>query len=119
MDERLRNLMRDRGHGDLCLEVDDPDLEGRTLDVLRRLRSAREEMAPDLGRCVVANLRRMARMGLFLEEEMTRRFDGFRGRQGLVSWEHYLPPLPPELTRLVDRHDSAAAAAVAPPALAR
>jgi len=114
MDERLRNLMRDRGHGELCLEVDDPDLEERTLQILEKLQAAREEIAPDLGRCVVTNLRRMARMGLFLEEEMTRRFDGFRGRQGLVSWEHYLPPLPAELTRLVDRHDSEAAAAVTP-----
>lgn len=110
MDERIRNLMRDRGHGDLCLEVDDPDLEARTRGVLERLRAGGEEMGPDLGRCVVTNLKRMARMGLFLEEEMTRRFDGFRGRQGLVSWEHYLPPLPPELTRLVDRHDSRSAA---------
>jgi len=94
--------------------VDDPDLEERTLGVLERLRTAREEIAPDLGRCVVTNLKRMARMGLFLEEEMTRRFDSFQGRQGLVSWEHYLPPLPPELTRLVDRHDSGAAAGAAP-----
>ena len=28
MDERIRNLMRERGHQDLLMTVDDPDLEG-------------------------------------------------------------------------------------------
>ena len=29
MDERIRNLMRERGHQDLLMNVDDPDLEPR------------------------------------------------------------------------------------------
>ena len=31
MDERIRNLMKDRGHTELLMHVDDPDLEARTL----------------------------------------------------------------------------------------
>ena len=31
MDERIRNLMNERGHKDLLMNVDDPDLAERTL----------------------------------------------------------------------------------------
>ncbi len=30
MDERIRNLMHERGHEDLLMTVDDPDLEAKT-----------------------------------------------------------------------------------------
>ena len=36
MDERIRNLMRERGQTDLLLEVDDPDLSSKLVVVLRR-----------------------------------------------------------------------------------
>jgi polysaccharide pyruvyl transferase WcaK-like protein len=109
MDERIRNLMRDCGREDLSLEADDPDLEAKLLDALRRLRAEEDALRPALGAAVVRNLRRMAQMGLFLEEEVARRFPGFETRRGLVRWEHYLPELSPELTRLVERHGDAAA----------
>src|SRR5437588_12292629 len=34
MDERIRNLMRERGHQELLMNVDDPDLESRVLGAL-------------------------------------------------------------------------------------
>ena len=37
MDERIRNLLRERGHEDLLLTVDDPDLEAKLLVVMERL----------------------------------------------------------------------------------
>ena len=37
MDERIRNLMRERGHQDLLMNVDDPDLEPRLLAALEKL----------------------------------------------------------------------------------
>src|SRR5690606_40851908 len=37
MDERIRNLMDDRGTPELALSVDDPDLGDRVTEVLRRL----------------------------------------------------------------------------------
>src|SRR5437763_736167 len=37
MDERIRNLMRERGHQELLMNVDDPDLEPRLLGALERL----------------------------------------------------------------------------------
>src|SRR5207248_6321952 len=63
MDERIRNLMRDRGHGDLLLKVDDPELEGKLMVVLDKLWKEREHIAEGIGRTVVKNLQLMARMG--------------------------------------------------------
>ena len=37
MDERIRNLMRERGHQDLLMNVDDPDLEPKLLAALEKL----------------------------------------------------------------------------------
>ena len=36
MDERIRNLMRGRGHQDLLMTVDDPELEGKLLAALEK-----------------------------------------------------------------------------------
>jgi polysaccharide pyruvyl transferase WcaK-like protein len=114
MDERIANLMRDRGQEDLLFRVDDPDLEDRVHDALGELLADRDAVAHGIGRCVTRNLRRMARMGLFLEEEVHRRFPEFETRQGLVSWEDYLPPLSAELRRLVEEHGDGAEDAPAP-----
>jgi hypothetical protein len=40
MDERIRNLMHERGHEDLLLNVDDPELEEKTMVVMDRLQRA-------------------------------------------------------------------------------
>ena len=37
MDERIRNLMRERGHQDLLMNVDDADLEPKLLVSLEKL----------------------------------------------------------------------------------
>jgi len=115
MDERIRNLMNERGHADFLFEVDDPDLEGRLLEALRRADAEREDLARGIGASVVRNLKLMARMGVFLEAETARRFPGFETRTGLVSWEHYLPPLSPDLARLVETHEADADAAAPRP----
>ena len=39
MDERIRNLMRERGQEDLLMNVDDPELEGKLLAALETLSS--------------------------------------------------------------------------------
>ncbi|MGQ0721920.1 MAG: polysaccharide pyruvyl transferase family protein [Candidatus Eiseniibacteriota bacterium] len=109
MDERIRNLMKDCGREDLSIEADEPDLEARLLDALRRIRAEEDALRPALGGAVVRNLKRMAQMGLFLEEEVARRFPGFETRRGLVRWEQYLPELSPDLLSLVERHGDAAA----------
>jgi polysaccharide pyruvyl transferase WcaK-like protein len=104
MDERIRNLMRERGQPQLVLEVDDPDLEERLLGVLQHLVRDTETVRDGIGRTVVRNLKAMARMGQHFEEHVQRRYPEFPIRTGLLTWEDYLPPLSPALRRLVETY---------------
>src|SRR5207249_738549 len=97
MDKRIRNLMRDRGHEDLLMNVDDPDLEPRLLAAMDKLCREREAIADAIARTVVRNLKVMARMGIFFEEEVQRRYPEFPTRRGEWSWEDYLPTISPGL----------------------
>jgi hypothetical protein len=100
MDERIRNLMRERGHEDLLMNVDDPNLEPKLLVALEKLATDGDRIADGIGRTVVRNLKTMARMGVYFEEELRRRYPEFPTRKGEWSWEDYLPPLDEGLRRL-------------------
>jgi polysaccharide pyruvyl transferase WcaK-like protein len=104
MDERIRNLMRERGHPDLLMNVDDPDLEGRLLAALEKLAAEGESIADGIARTVVKNLKVMARMGVYFEEELQRRYPEFPTRRGEWSWEDYLPPMNASLRQLVSAY---------------
>jgi polysaccharide pyruvyl transferase WcaK-like protein len=101
MDERIRNLMKDRGHEHLLMEVDDPDLEPKLLAALENLAANGEKIADGIGRTVVKNLKLMARMGVYFEEEVQRRYPEFPTRKGQWGWEDYLPPMDAGLHRLI------------------
>jgi polysaccharide pyruvyl transferase WcaK-like protein len=101
MDERIRNLMRERGHEDLLMKVDDPDLEQKLLAALEKLASEGERISDGIARTVVKNLRVMARMGVLFEEEVQRRYPEFPTRTGERSWEDYLPPMNSDLRQLL------------------
>jgi polysaccharide pyruvyl transferase WcaK-like protein len=101
MDERIRNLMKDRGHQDLLMNVDDSDLEPKLLAALEKLATDGEKIADGIGRTVVKNLKLMARMGIYFEEELRRRYPDFPTRTGQWSWEEYLPPMDAGLQRLI------------------
>jgi polysaccharide pyruvyl transferase WcaK-like protein len=101
MDERIRNLMHDRGHQDLLMNVDDADLEPKLLAALEKLATDGERIADGIGRTVVKNLQLMARMGVYFEEELRRRYPDFPIRKGQWSWEDYLPPIDEGLRRLI------------------
>jgi polysaccharide pyruvyl transferase WcaK-like protein len=109
MDERIRNLMRERGHPDLLMTVDDPDLEDRLRLALERLYTDGESIVAGIGRTVVRNLKLMARMGVHFEEEVQRRYPEFPTRTGEWSWEDYLPPMHGGLLELVERFDTSEA----------
>jgi polysaccharide pyruvyl transferase WcaK-like protein len=102
MDERIRNLMRERGHQELLMNVDDPDLESRLLCALEKLWGDGESIADGIGRNVVRNLKVMARMGIYFEEEVQRRYPDFPTRRGEWSWEDYLPPMSSGLHHLIE-----------------
>jgi polysaccharide pyruvyl transferase WcaK-like protein len=101
MDERIRNLMNERGHQELLMNVDDTDLEARTLATLEILDRDGERIGDGIARTVVRNLKLMARMGVYFEEEVQRRYPEFPTRRGEWSWEDYLPPISDGLKQLV------------------
>jgi hypothetical protein len=53
---------------------------------------------------VARNLQTMARMGIYLEEQVARRYPEFPVRRGVLGWEQYLPPLSPLLHELLEAH---------------
>ena len=108
MDERIRNLMQERGHEDLLMRVDDPDLEAKLLVAMEQLRTDADAIRDAIGRTVVHNLKRMARMGVFLERKVHERYPEFPLVGGVRSWEEYLPPLSPGLAQLVERYENQA-----------
>jgi polysaccharide pyruvyl transferase WcaK-like protein len=110
MDERIRNLMRERGHQHLLLTVDDPDLAPKLAQAMDRLIIEADALRDDIGRTVVSNLKGMARMATFLEEEVRKTYPEFPLRKGVLSWEDNLPPLSNQLLDLVERYDTAASA---------
>lgn len=104
MDERIRNLMADRGTPELALEVDDPNLASKVEATLQRLHHDADGLADGIGRCVVQNLERMGRMGVDFVDHLHERHPDLPLRDGLGGrhdpWAH-LPPLPPTVERLV------------------
>jgi polysaccharide pyruvyl transferase WcaK-like protein len=104
MDERIRNLMYDRGQPDLLMNVDDPDLEPRLTIALDRLYTEGEGIAAGMARTVVRSLKLMARMGVYFEEEVQRRYPEFPTRRGEWSWEDYLPPMSEGLRQLCEAY---------------
>ena len=113
MDERIRNLMRERGHERLLLNVDDPDLEPKLLQIMETLAAETDSVRDGIARTVVRNLKVMARMGTYLEDAVRRTYPEFPSRSGLLGWEDYLPPLSPQLRQLAQRYDSSPASLAA------
>jgi polysaccharide pyruvyl transferase WcaK-like protein len=107
MDERIRNLMRERGHSDLLLEVDDPELESKLGVVLDKLCRERERVVDGIATTVVRNLKSMAAMGLYFEQHVRQRYPEFPVPTGKVTWEDYLPPISAGLRQLVETHPAA------------
>ena len=106
MDERIRNLMRERGHEHLFLTVDDAELEPKLLQMMETLVREADSVREGIGRTVVRNLKVMARMGTQLEDTVRRTYPEFPLRSGVLSWEEYLPPLSKTLRGLAERFDT-------------
>jgi len=104
MDERIRNLMRERGHEHLLMRVDEPELADKIVAALRALDAQAAEIRETMRQTVARNLQLMARMGTCFEEQVARRYPQFPVRTGVLSWEDYLPPLSPTLVKLLEEH---------------
>lgn len=106
MDERIRNLMRQRGHNHLLLNVDDAELEENLFVALEKLWGQAEATRDGIGRTVAQNLRLMARMGMYFEELVAKQYPEFPLRRESRDWDEYLPPLSGNLRKLLDTYDA-------------
>lgn len=104
MDERIRNLMNDRGHPDLFLEVDEDDLGDKVLAMLERLERDAEQISDDIADVLPGQLALMGQMGIEFMDEVRRVYPEFPRRDLPRTWEAHLPPLSPELRALLERH---------------
>ena len=109
-DERIANLMSERGHEHLLMKVDDPELEQKAEQALDFLNQNTEQVAESARRTVARNLRIMSGMGRRLVEYVNQKIPFFQRRHRLNSWEDYLPPLGRELHELLEENSSAASA---------
>jgi polysaccharide pyruvyl transferase WcaK-like protein len=103
MDERIRNNMIERGQTHLLFTVDDPQLGEKLVVAMETLMRDAEVIRAGIGRTVVRNLKVMARMGVYFEQQTRQIYPEFPVRSGLHSWEEYLPQLNPSLQALVER----------------
>lgn len=104
MDERIRNLMNDRGHSDLFLEVDEDNLGEKVLAMLLRLERDAEQISADIARVIPEQLKLMGQMGIDFMDEVSRIYPEFPRRALPRTWDAHLPSLSKELVALVERH---------------
>ena len=104
MDERTRTHMSDRGHAGQFFEVDEKDLADTLLHTLRRLHREAEAISADIGKAVPRQLQLMGQMGIDFMDEVVRLYPEFPRKALPRTWEAHLPPLPPVVQRLLERH---------------
>ncbi len=106
MDERIANLMDDRGTPELALRVDQPALGRAVHKTLLRLHDDAAALQDGIARTVVVNLERMGRMGQIFVDHVRARHPELPLREQLGMhgdpWAH-LPPLSKDVQGLIAR----------------
>ncbi len=111
MDERIRNLMADRGTPELALEVDDPELAANVHTALLTLFNDAPRIRASIDECVLENLERMGQMGMDLVDFVRAHHPEFPFAEGLGKGGDpfaHLPSLPARLSEMVAARDQAA-----------
>jgi polysaccharide pyruvyl transferase WcaK-like protein len=104
IDERIKNLMRERDHSDLLLIDDDPQLEDKLVVIMGKLMDEQDRIRDGIGKTVARNLKVMAKMGVFFEEQLMQVYPDFPRPTGVRTWEDYLPPMSPTLLKLMESY---------------
>jgi polysaccharide pyruvyl transferase WcaK-like protein len=104
IDERIHNLMHDRGHTDLLLRADEEALGEKLLCAIRRLDRDAERVRRDVLGFVPAQIRTMGQMGIDFVDEVQRVYPGYEPRDVPRSFEHFIPPLSASLQRLMGEY---------------
>jgi polysaccharide pyruvyl transferase WcaK-like protein len=101
MDERVVNIMGERGDGELCMSVEDGDLCGRIGRVLERMEDDEDRVVEHIGRATVEQIRRMGNMGLRVRDEICSVYPEFGQAAENTRWEDSLPPLSSRMKCLI------------------
>ncbi|MBA2321960.1 MAG: hypothetical protein H0V89_12490, partial [Deltaproteobacteria bacterium] len=107
MDERIRNLMADRGQPAFALSVEQPDLAEAAFARLVTAWAEREAHTDAIERAVANNLVRMGRMGAWFVDHLRERHPGFPVSArfgGSGDPLDHLPPPSPAVASLLARH---------------
>lgn len=104
MDERIRNLMNDRGHQGLFIEVDEENLGDKVFAMLKRLDEEGEQISEDIARVIPQQLKLMGQMGIDFMDEVQRVYPEFPRKQLPLTPEAHLPPLSPHLQGLMEKY---------------
>ncbi|MCA9693936.1 MAG: polysaccharide pyruvyl transferase family protein, partial [Myxococcales bacterium] len=104
MDERIRNIMNDRGTPELFLEVDDPDLGDRLLTILHKLHDEGDAIAETIAKAIPRQLQLMGQMGIDFMDELCSVYPEFPRKPLPRTWQAHLPSLPPAVAAIVERH---------------
>ncbi|MCG3171926.1 MAG: hypothetical protein GMKNLPBB_00067 [Myxococcota bacterium] len=102
MDERIRNLMTDRRQPELFCEADDPDLEEKSLAMLRALWNEPDRARHFIARALPANLRLMAQMGRDFAGELRQVDPDFEPAVTSGPDEAWLPGLSPRFQNILE-----------------
>jgi polysaccharide pyruvyl transferase WcaK-like protein len=102
IDERIRNIMASRGHEHLYFECDDPEIEDKTLALLRRLDRDAEGIRLDIQKTLPGQLELMGQMGIDFADEVSRIYPSFPRRDLPRTWQAHLPPLPASLRNVLE-----------------
>jgi len=114
MDERIRNLMRERGHQHLFLTVDDPDLEPKLLQIMETLFAEAESVR----RGHWPHRRPQSQKSWrawepFLKTPCAALTPNFHCAPAFFLGKSNLPPLSSNLIQLAERYDSSPVALAA------
>jgi polysaccharide pyruvyl transferase WcaK-like protein len=103
MDERLYNLMIESGHlEDYYFEVDDRDLEEKLIAAMEKIWENRESVSQEILRAIPMYLKKMAGMGATFRNFVKENFPLFPLPPEPENWTGYLPPLYPELSKVIE-----------------
>jgi len=104
IDERIRNVMASRGHSDLYIECDDPELEERTLTLLRKLDRDGDRIREEIAETLPGQLKLMGQMGIDFADEVARVYPDFPRPDLPRTWSAHLPSLPAALVPIMEKY---------------
>lgn len=103
MDERIRNMMIERGHEHLLLTVDEDNLQAKISTILETLYTDGEKISHEIGRVIPRQLKLMGEMGITFEDEVRRLYPEFPFKQRNRVWNEYLPSLDQNIEKILER----------------